>query len=175
MVRPRPWGLFYVGKKIVAKEKIWSGHCCQKFFVTWIFFEPITTQSQPNHVSIFVHPTFAGPPNSLFFASFGINMPSPKSRDGCKFLEPVLVHLINRFVNTSGTSRWWSKQSNLFCILALAEKSCICWYQNAQIPITGNGYASTRIGISMHTGILFGSVTRTVLNYRAPICTNYQF
>ncbi len=34
------------------------------------FFEPITTQSQPNHVSIFVHPTFTGPPNSLFFCHF---------------------------------------------------------------------------------------------------------
>ncbi len=31
----------------------------------------------------------------------------------------------------------------------------MCWYQNMQIPITGNGYASTRIGISMHTGIFF--------------------
>ncbi len=29
---------------------------------------------------------------------------------------------------------------------------CLCWYQNAQIPIIGNGHASTRIGISTHTG-----------------------
>jgi hypothetical protein len=39
----------------------------------------------------------------------------------------------------------------------------ICWYQNAQIPITGNENVSTRIGISPRTGILFGSITRTVL------------
>jgi hypothetical protein len=70
------------------------------------FFEPITTQSQPSHISIFLHPTFTGQPNSLFFACFGINMPSPKSRDGCKLLELILVPLINCFVNTSGTSRW---------------------------------------------------------------------
>jgi hypothetical protein len=90
-----------------VKEKIWSGHCCQKFFVSWIFFEPITTQSQPNHISIFVHPMFAGPPNSLFFATFGINTPSPKSRDACKLLEPLLVPLQNCFVHTS-----WSMHSN---------------------------------------------------------------
>jgi hypothetical protein len=29
---------------------------------------------------------------------------------------------------------------------------CICWYQIAQTPITGNGHASTHIGISTHTG-----------------------
>jgi hypothetical protein len=28
----------------------------------------------------------------------------------------------------------------------------ICWYQNMQIPITGNGHASTHIGISTRTG-----------------------
>jgi hypothetical protein len=28
----------------------------------------------------------------------------------------------------------------------------MCWYQNAQIPITGNGHASTGIGISTCTG-----------------------
>ncbi len=28
----------------------------------------------------------------------------------------------------------------------------ICWYQNVQISITGNGHASTRIGISARTG-----------------------
>jgi hypothetical protein len=52
---------------------------------------------------------------------------------------------------------------------------CICWYQNGQIPSTGNGHASTRIGISTRTGIFLGSITRTVLNYRVPICANYQF
>ncbi len=45
----------------------------------------------------------------------------------------------------------------------------ICWYQNAQNPITGNGHASKCIGISMHTGIFLGCITRTVLNYRVPI------
>ncbi len=95
-----------------------------KILVFWIFFKPITTQSQPNHVSNFVHPTFAGTLNSLFFASFGINTPSPKSRDKCKLLEPILVPLINCFIDTSGTSRWWSGRSDLFCILAPAEKSC---------------------------------------------------
>jgi hypothetical protein len=29
----------------------------------------------------------------------------------------------------------------------------ICWYQNTQIPITGNGYVSTCIDISTRTGI----------------------
>ncbi len=29
----------------------------------------------------------------------------------------------------------------------------MCCYQNARIPITGNEYASTHIGISTHTGI----------------------
>jgi hypothetical protein len=86
------------------------------------FFEPITTQSQPNHVSIFVHSTFAGLMNSLFFARFGINTPSPKSRDGWELLEPILVFFIHHFVNTSGTCRWWLGQSNLFCKLAPAEK-----------------------------------------------------
>jgi hypothetical protein len=69
------------------------------------FFEPITTQSQPNHESIFVYPMFAGMLNSLFFASFGINVPLPKSRDGCKLLEPIMVPLQNCFVHTSWTSR----------------------------------------------------------------------
>jgi hypothetical protein len=88
------------------------------------FFEPITTQSQPNHVSIFFNLTILGPPNSLFFARFGINTPSPKSRGGCKISEPILVPLLNRFVHTSGTSRWWSGQSNLYYILSPAEKLC---------------------------------------------------
>jgi hypothetical protein len=51
-------------------------------------------------------------------------MPSPKSRDGCKLLEPILVPFLNHFIHTSGTSRWWSGQSNLFCISFLAEKLC---------------------------------------------------
>jgi hypothetical protein len=29
---------------------------------------------------------------------------------------------------------------------------CVCWYQNAQIPITGNGHASMCIGITTRTG-----------------------
>jgi hypothetical protein len=46
----------------------------------------------------------------------------------------------------------------------------VCWYQNAQIPTTGNGHASTHIGISTHTGTFLGSITITVQNYRVPIC-----
>ncbi len=64
----------------------------------------------------------------------------------------------------------FSSNSQLHVLLG-----CICWYQNKQIPITGNGNASTRIGMSMGTGILFESITRTVLNYRVPIRANYQF
>ena len=67
---------------------------------------------------------FVGMLNSLFFASFGINTPSPKSRDGWELLEPILVFFIHHFVNTSGTCRWWLGQSNLFCILTPAEISC---------------------------------------------------
>ncbi len=107
------------------------------------FFEPITTQStqsQPSHVSISVHPMFAGLPNSLFFAAFGINTPSSKPRDGCKLLEPILVPLLNRFVHTSGTSRWWSGRSNLFCILSPAEKLLeVCPYRDSSL-----GYGSQR-------------------------------
>ncbi len=112
---------------MVLKEKIWSGRCCQKFFVS----QKKLNQSQPNHNPITFPSSsiqrlqFAGPPTSLFFASFGINTPSPKSRDGCKLLEPILVPLINHFGHTSGTSRWWSGQSKLFCILTPAEKLCI--------------------------------------------------
>ncbi len=32
----------------------------------------------------------------------------------------------------------------------------LCWYQNKQIPIIGNGYAITRMGISTGTGIILG-------------------
>jgi hypothetical protein len=50
----------------------------------------------------------------------------------------------------------------------------MCWYQNAQIPIAINGHASKLIGISTHTGICLVSIIRTVLDYRVPICANYQ-
>ncbi len=127
-VSPYKWGSGHKkamkGEKMVVKEKIWSGCCCQKFLVSRFLFEPITTQSQPVHVSIFVHQTFTGMSNSFFFASFSINTPSSKSRDGCKLLEPIFVPLLYSFVHTSGTSRWWSGRSDSFCILAPAEKLC---------------------------------------------------
>jgi hypothetical protein len=50
----------------------------------------------------------------------------------------------------------------LVCLPIVDKYEFVCWYQNAQIPITGNGYASTCIGISTHTGIFFGSITRRV-------------
>jgi hypothetical protein len=39
-------------------------------------------------------------------------------------------------------------------------KTYICWDQKAQIPITSNGHASTRIGISTRTGPVLGFVFR---------------
>jgi hypothetical protein len=53
-----------------------SGRCCQKKL--FLKKKKLTTQSQPNYVSVFIHPTFTGPLSSLFFVSFGINTPSPK-------------------------------------------------------------------------------------------------
>ena len=54
-------------------------------------------------------------------------------------------------------------------LLPLCAKWDICWYQNAQSPIPGNGHASTHIGISTGTGFFLDPLPE--------LCetTGYQF
>ncbi len=107
------------------------------------FFEPITTQSQPNHAPIFVHPTFAGLLNSLFFATFGINTLSLKSRDACKLLEPILVSLqkIASFIPLGHPNGGLAKQFVLYIVPGreivhtCSKNSTACNFSQTDKPI----------------------------------------
>ncbi len=56
-----------------------------------------------------------------------------------------------RLARLLSVHNYCSKIEPIFTI----ECVCVCWYQNTQIPINSNEYASMRIGISTGTGIFW--------------------
>jgi hypothetical protein len=95
-----------------------------KILSFWIFFEPIMTQSRFHLHQSFVQVVCRNLELTLFCQFWHQHAVTKIKGWVQNILEPILVPLLNCFVHISGTSRWWSGQSNLFCILVPAEKLC---------------------------------------------------